>query len=72
MFKWYSCPKSIKDPHIIRVLKYYNYWKASEHVMYPDGKGPYEQPSKLLSAFEHIAAVNKWLKERNKKNGKQS
>ena len=39
------------DNDINRMLPYFWHWKATNSMMYPDNKGRYFQPSKLLEAF---------------------
>jgi hypothetical protein len=46
------CPVSFSnDNDINRMLPYFWHWRATNSMMYPDNRGRYYQPSKLLEAF---------------------
>jgi hypothetical protein len=58
---WFTinrCPISFADDRIInRVLPYFWHWKGTNNMQYPDNRGRYEQPSKLLEAFSICAFI---------------
>ena len=56
---WFTidrCPIAYtRDYDISRFLPYFWHWKGTNNMMYPDAKGRYFQPSKLLEAFSICA-----------------
>lgn len=72
--KVYRCPHvSLFDISVSRILPYFYHWIASEFMAFPDGKGRYYQPKKILSAFDILLSVKnrETLKERKEDNGSQ-
>lgn len=58
-FEIKRCPvKFVSDSSTNRMLPYFWHWKATNNMQYPDGKGRYEQPSKLLEAFSICAYIS--------------
>ncbi len=47
-----------------RIIKYYNHFQATEFREYPDGKGIYYQPIKLVNTFNMLRFYsNKYTKK---------
>ena len=54
----HRCPRVILAGHeIARVAPYFFNWINSEYREYPDGRGRYFQPSKMVEAFEILLSV---------------
>lgn len=53
----YQCPNSMIDDEFSRLIPYFYVWLNSEFTVYPDGRGRYYQPVKLLQAFELLLKV---------------
>lgn len=61
--KIFRCPR-LSDPSISRVYKYFQNWLITNQ--YPDGKGLYHQPIKLIKAFEILLEIQNRYQEKKK------
>jgi hypothetical protein len=69
LFKIYSCPTSILNQFAIaRLFKFY--YQYREHNVYPDGRGLYQQPIKLIEAFNFLTDIEYAAMMKDKKNEK--
>lgn len=70
-FKWYRCPRTVLfDNNIERTISYFYNWIGSDCRDYPNGKGLYYQPLKLVDAFDLLFCEYQKYKELEIKNGK--
>jgi hypothetical protein len=52
------CPvKYASDPNVNIFLPYFYHWKATNYMMYPDGKGRIYQPTALIEALTLCSIV---------------
>lgn len=72
--KVYRCPRvSLLDTSVSRIVPYFYHWLASDFMVFPDGRGRYYQPKKLLNAFDILLEIrNREIEIEKEKDGKAS
>lgn len=68
-FGWCSCPNTVlSDVNIRRTVSYFYHFQA--YSVYPNGKGLYYQPVKMLEAFNILGDLYFRYKEKESPDGK--
>jgi hypothetical protein len=68
----HRCPRAVLADHeIARVAPYFFAYVNSDFHEYPDGRGRYFQPSKMLEAFEIFLAVRNRERQITRKKNEQ-
>ena len=53
-----ECPAKMNNTSVNRFLPFFWHWKSTNYISFPDGRGRYYQPTKLLEAFSLAANLS--------------